>query len=422
MSKHLMSKKYFVLSAAVLLLQFAFLKQSFAQSHRYNFNNNFIELGGVGPALTEVFSCGAMNGSFGSTIITTTAGSCGTATAFSFNEGGGISYPNNTSYINDTYTINIFFQVNALAGYQRIIDFKNSTTDRGLYTLGDCLNFYPNGNVGACPFFTANKFYLISMVRDGATKLMTIYVNGTLFSTYTDAADDYVPTTTTTPILFFRDDNAVPCEDRDGVVKYIELKPTVSTAIEVGATWLSICNIALPVRSLQLSASCNNEKTQLLWRSVDEVNVKKYELEKSTDLVNFEKVFTVNAQNRIGENSYQFADNNNDLSSQKYYRVKMINIDGTFKYSSVSTVACGGNIKNIRLYPNPASDKLYVDFSTVQKNVTVSIFDASGKKILQQRFNNTANTTVNTRALKPGIYYLETDNGSQKSQAKFVKQ
>ena len=100
----------------------------------------------------------------------------------------------------------------------------------------------------------------------------------------------------------------------------------------------------------------------------------------------------------------------------------MINIDGTFKYSSVSTVACGGNIKNIRLYPNPASDKLYVDFSTVQKNVTVSIFDASGKKILQQRFNNTANTTVNTRALKPGIYYLETDNGSQKSQAKFVKQ
>ena len=81
-----------------------------AQTHKYNFNNSLTEVGGIGPSLTEVLSCAATAGNFNNQSIVTTAGSCGSATVFSFTEGGGFSYPNNPAFINDTYTIHVFFK------------------------------------------------------------------------------------------------------------------------------------------------------------------------------------------------------------------------------------------------------------------------------------------------------------------------
>jgi hypothetical protein len=172
-----------------------------------------------------------------------------------FNEGGGLAFPN-SSTIGSSYTINIFWKFNSLSGYQRIIDFLDGSTDVGLYTLNNCLNFYPNGNVGACPAFVANTFYLLTLVRDGSTGNITIYVNGTSFGTYNDASNTYVPSTTTTPIVFFRDDIAsgAQCEDRDGSVKYISISTTQASAPEVANTWANICSIALPLHMTSFTA------------------------------------------------------------------------------------------------------------------------------------------------------------------------
>lgn len=205
----------------------------------YFFNNNFNGTAG-GGTLTEVLACGAGLGSFGTQTITTSAGYCSYSTAFCFNDGAGLSYPNNS--VTSQYTINLFCKFNTLSGYTRIIDFSNGASDNGIYLLNNCLNLFPNGTIGPCPYFNPNIYYLFTFVRDAATNTISVYVNGTFFSSYVDATNMYRPATITTPIIFFRDDAAVPCEAAPGCIRYASVSSGTLSAAQVNTVWVNICN------------------------------------------------------------------------------------------------------------------------------------------------------------------------------------
>ncbi|MGB3947438.1 MAG: hypothetical protein WBM13_05620, partial [Bacteroidia bacterium] len=213
----------------------------FAQIQEYVFNNNLNEYNS-GPPLTEILGCGASAGSFGTQTAGTTSGACLTSNTFCFNDGGGLQYPN-PGVVSASYTINVFYRFNSLGGYARVIDFSNGAADAGIYLLGNCLNLYPNGNVGACPYFNTNTYYLITFVRDGNTNIISVYVDGTLFGTYNDSGNLYRPATSTTPITFFKDDNAVPCEAQPGCVKYISITPLIASASDVSFLWNNITSV-----------------------------------------------------------------------------------------------------------------------------------------------------------------------------------
>ncbi len=205
----------------------------------YFFNNNFNGTAGGGP-LTEVLSCGAGLGSFGTQSITTTSGFCSNSTAFCFNDGGGLSYPNTS--ITSQYSINLFCKFNALSGYTRVIDFSNGASDNGIYLLNNCLVLYPVGTIGPCPYFNPNLYYLFTFVRDGATNTISVYVNGVFFSSYVDTGNLYRPATATTPIIFFKDDNAVPCESAPGCIGYASISSSTLSPTQVNTVWINICN------------------------------------------------------------------------------------------------------------------------------------------------------------------------------------
>lgn len=205
----------------------------------YFFNNNFNGTAGGGP-LTEVLACGGGLGSFGTQTITTSAGFCSYSTAFCFNDGAGLSYPNNS--VTSQYTINLFCKFNVLSGYTRIIDFSNGASDNGIYLLNNCLNLFPNGTIGPCPYFNPNIYYLFTFVRDASSNTISVYVNGTFFSSYVDATNMYRPATITTPIIFFRDDAAVPCEAAPGCIRYASVSSGTLSAAQVNTVWVNICN------------------------------------------------------------------------------------------------------------------------------------------------------------------------------------
>ena len=147
-------------------------------------------------------ACTAAAGSYGVQTVGTTAGDCLTSNSFCFNDGGGLKY-SNSGLILSSYTINMFFRFTTLGGYARVIDFSHSAADAGVYFLGNCLNLYPNGNVGACPYFNTNTYYLLTFVRDGGTNIISVYVDGIIFGTYNDVGNLYRPGSATSPIIFF---------------------------------------------------------------------------------------------------------------------------------------------------------------------------------------------------------------------------
>ncbi len=77
------------------------------------------------------------------------------------------------------------------------------------------------------------------------------------------------------------------------------------------------------------------------------------------------------------------------------------------------------NIKGLQVYPNPATgNQLFVTTESGQKTI-VSIFDLSGKLILQQTMDN--NRSMNIAALRPGIYLLKIRQNENEQMIKLVR-
>ncbi len=342
--------------------------------------------------------CPGSAGAFGTQTLTTATGSCGVATAFCFNTGCGLKYPN-PSYITNQYTIHLFFKFNTITGYSRIIDFSSSTSDNGIYLLNNCLNFYPTGNVGTCVFL-ANTYYLYTFVRNSAGTV-TAYINGTLFTTYADASNNYVLPSNTSPITFFRDDNAVPCEAKAGCIKYASITSGTSTAAQVSTVWTNICSVVLPVELSKFDGVKKDNKVFLNWTTQTESNNKLFEVERSEDGIDFAKIGEVKGK---GDSrtaiDYDFTDPH-PKKGINYYRLKQINYDGSSKHSSIFYLDFEKEQSNF--YPNPVSDLLTID--TKNKDQKVSIKNLFGEEIFRQN-SIPEDGKINLESFPDGAYIL----------------
>jgi hypothetical protein len=103
-------------------------------------------------------------------------------------------------------------------------------------------------------------------------------------------------------------------------------------------------------------------------------------------------------------------DNNNKSSS----------LTGNYKHKDGGTDVKDGNKLLLRVHPNPASDKLYIQSSDTDNNLNIHIYTMQGKLVIN-RLNNNSNY-IDISKLKPGVYLIVADTGSQKTQIKFIKQ
>ncbi|MBQ7490251.1 MAG: S8 family serine peptidase [Bacteroidales bacterium] len=75
------------------------------------------------------------------------------------------------------------------------------------------------------------------------------------------------------------------------------------------------------------------------------------------------------------------------------------------------------SVGEFAIFPNPATDLLYVVLPEGTQNQNLTIFDLSGKAIMSQMLNDT-NTTINVGNLSSGIYFVKVGNNTKK----FVKE
>jgi Secretion system C-terminal sorting domain len=403
-----------------------------AQTYRYSFNNTFAEDGAVGPTLTEVLDLTCIPtpsaGVYISEVITTAAGICGTATpktVFAYNESGGVSFPN-ASLIGGTYTIHLLFKFNAVPApgdYARIIDFENGGSDDGLYmndnpciTTGQAITF---SGPATCPAFTSNVYSLLTVVRDDATDVVTFYVNGVALGTLTDALNDFVPSTPTTPIIFFRDDiTGFPCEDEAGTIKYLSLTAATSTSTEVSNTFTSLCSSTLPLRMIDFSANMQNDNSVLLkWITDNEENTSRFELERSAPGGSFSKISSIATNNVTTRSNYNFVDRQ-PLSGTNLYRIKIYDSNGEYKYSNILKVSFGGK-QIFEVFPNPSKDVITIN--GIRANEVVKLMNAEGRLLVQKTATGQS-ITMDISKYPTGIYIVTYFDGEQLQRQKIVKQ
>jgi hypothetical protein len=140
---------------------------------------------------------------------------------------------------------------------------------------------------------------------------------------------------------------------------------------------------ALPVEFLGMQYDCLGQQgVSLTWQTASELNAQHFEVMRSEDGFNWEKVGQVAASgttNLLSE--YKFVDNTPSRNALRYYQLKQVDFNGDVEWLPIISVNCEMD-DAIRLYPNPAQSQVTIEFShETEETVTLSIYDALGREV-----------------------------------------
>lgn len=143
----------------------------------------------------------------------------------------------------------------------------------------------------------------------------------------------------------------------------------------------------------------------ITWKTEQELNSSRYEIQRSFDNINFEAVGVVatkNSNTSIAQ-YYSFTDNSNTMNQSSYYRLKMIDLDNSFEYSPVKAVKGSGFQAEVSIFPNPGYANQTITINNISEPSSIRIFDYSGRLI--QNVSSTANS-VQINNLQKGNYFI----------------
>ncbi|SEJ85545.1 Por secretion system C-terminal sorting domain-containing protein [Dyadobacter sp. SG02] len=162
----------------------------------------------------------------------------------------------------------------------------------------------------------------------------------------------------------------------------------------------------LPVRLAAFDAFSEGAAVSLRWITAMEENSEGFEIERSANAKDWSKIgYAASKSLQAASTSaldYSFSDPA-PLKAMNYYRLKMIDHDGTFAYSQIRVVRLDGMDK-LMLYPNPvAQEKLTIDITNAEM-YRAQVFNVMGVRVLEQQLTKPGE--LNIKGLVSGVYVL----------------
>jgi hypothetical protein len=195
-----------------------------------------------------------------------------------------------------------------------------------------------------------------------------------------------------------------------------------------------INNTALPVELVAFTATANHMNADLHWSTATEVNNYGFDVERrlinsqSSTVSNWEKIGFVEGNGTSNSaHSYSYTDASVS-SGTSAYRLKQIDNDGTYKYSSEAeiTIAVPKVIALNQNYPNPFNPTTTITFTLAQDGfTTLKIYDVLGREVttlvngeMKSGVVNTVN--FNASKLSSGIYFSRLENSGNVQMKKLM--
>jgi hypothetical protein len=196
----------------------------------YKFNNTLSSSVAGAPALTNL-------GPGTNTFVTDSVDGV-SHTVLSYPKDNGVQLDPTTGVTaNGIYTIATLVRIDNIGGYVRLLDFKNGTSDDGLYQLNGELVMYPVASGSASPAPMVDGSYEMVVLTRDSTGTVTAYVNGVQQFTYDDSASQLAVIDSNNTMRFFRDNDSggATGEDSSGAVSRIEVFNSALSSTDVAS-------------------------------------------------------------------------------------------------------------------------------------------------------------------------------------------
>lgn len=166
---------------------------------------------------------------------------------------------------------------------------------------------------------------------------------------------------------------------------------------------------ALPVTLVRFSVGNKEGSNYLSWQTAEETGSSFFEIERSADAGTFEGIGMIPAKGdskRLA--TYTFTDPDHLSWPHVYYRLRMVDRDGSFTYSPIVKASRTPASNPFFVYPNPASDMVTITIPGYNGAVPVfRITDLTGRVMLEA-----AGPRLDLRSLPAGLYFIKPEGNN----------
>jgi Secretion system C-terminal sorting domain len=158
----------------------------------------------------------------------------------------------------------------------------------------------------------------------------------------------------------------------------------------------------IPVKLVSFEAVKRNNAVQLNWATSLETGTTVFDVQRSSDAINWSNLATVPAFNTSNGAAYQHTDN--QPGDVNFYRLKITEDNGKVYYSATKKVSFAKN--NIfTVSPSPAQDIISINFQK-KRTANIQLINAAGVMVLQTGIINVQTASINVSKLPAGIYLV----------------
>jgi hypothetical protein len=135
---------------------------------------------------------------------------------------------------------------------------------------------------------------------------------------------------------------------------------------------------------LSFDAQKEESKVILNWITSSEINSDFFEIEREQNTEDFKKIGQVQAAgNSNSKRFYQFNDYNYENESEIFYRLKMIDNDGSFEYSPIVSIKLSEINNDVKVSPNPSNGLIEMHWINKAAGFSYELKDLNGKVLLK---------------------------------------